>query len=113
VFDRGQTHGQAGLLAFVVSAASDLVGQSQSEWIPKVQKQLSHFVKLPSPLWHKGVLEKQATYTCHPNMARPQNATPHPLIFLAGDYTAGVYPATLESATQSGVKSALAIINSL
>ena len=113
VFDRGQTHNQPGLLALVVSAASSLLGQSQSDWISRVEQQLACFLTLPAPLWQKAILEKQATYSCVPNMVRPENRTPHPFIFLAGDYTAGVYPATLESATQSGVKSAQSLINSL
>lgn len=113
VFDRGHTHGQAGLLAFVVSAASNLLGHPQSAWITQAQQQLSRICAMPAPLWQKALVEKQATYSCTPNMSRPENRTAHPFIFLAGDYTAGAYPATLESATQSGVKSAQMLINSL
>ena len=113
VFDRGQTHGQWGLLALVVSAASDLIGQSQDWWIEKARQQLSRIQALPNPIWQKAIVEKQATYSCGPNLTRPDNHTPHPDIFLAGDYTAGPYPATLESATLSGVKSAHLVMNSL
>ncbi len=113
VFDRGHTHGQAGLLAFVVSAASNLLGRPQSSWCAQLESQLLSFCTLPKALWRKVIVEKQATYSCVPNMPRPENHTPHPLIFLAGDYTAGAYPATLESATTSGVKSAQTLINSL
>jgi len=48
-----------------------------------------------------------------PDMARPPVRTAHLRIFLAGDYTAGPYPATLESATQSGVQSASALLENL
>jgi squalene-associated FAD-dependent desaturase len=113
VFDRGHTHSQAGLLAFVVSAASNLLGRPQSEWLAQMELQLLRFYTLPTPLWRKIIVEKQATYSCVPNMPRPENHTLHPFIFLAGDYTAGAYPATLESATTSGVKSAQTLINSL
>ncbi len=113
VFDRGHTHGQAGLLAFVVSAASNLLGRPQSEWPAQLELQLKRVYTLPTPLWRKVIVEKQATYSCVPNLPRPENRTPHPFIFLAGDYTAGAYPATLESATGSGVKSAQTLINSL
>lgn len=112
-FDRGQTHGQAGLLALVASAASNLLGRPQSEWIAQAQQQLARMCVLPRPLWQKAILEKEATYSCRPHLPRPGNHTPHPAIFLAGDYTAGAYPATLESAMQSGVKSAQMVINSL
>ena len=113
VFDRGQTHGQAGLLAFVISAASNLLGHRQSDWIKETEQQLSCFFTLPVPLWKKSIIEKQATYSCRPKMPRPENRTSHPFIFLAGDYTDGLYPATLESATLSGVKSAQALIHGL
>ena len=93
VFDRGHTHGQAGLLAFVVSTASNLLGRPQIEWRDQLELQLLRFYTLPTPLWRKVIVEKQATYLCVPNMPRPKNDTPHPFIFLAGDYTAGAYPA--------------------
>lgn len=113
VFDRGRTHAQAGLLAYVASAASNLTEIQQSEWTEKVHQQLSRVYSIPPPLWQKAIVEKQATYSCRPHMYRPENHTPHPAIFLAGDYTNGAYPATLESATTSGVKSAQLLINSL
>lgn len=113
VFDRGYTHGQAGLLAVVASAASNLSAQTQSEWIVTIQQQLRTLGVLSAPLWHKTIFEKEASYSCRIHLPRPENRTPHPAIFLAGDYTAGDYPATLESATRSGVKSAQMLINSL
>jgi uncharacterized protein with NAD-binding domain and iron-sulfur cluster len=65
------------------------------------------------PRWRKRIIEKQATYACVPGLLRPAVRTAHPRIFLAGDYTAGDYPATLESATVSGVQSAQAVLESL
>lgn len=113
VFDRGHTHGQPGLLACVISAASSFLGHPQSEWVMQIQQQLSRIFALSSPLWQKAIVEKQATYVCSPHMSKPENHTAHPLVFLAGDYTTGPYPATLESATTSGVKSAQTLLNSL
>lgn len=113
VFDRGYTHGQPGLLAFVISAASSLMGHPQSEWVLQIQQQFSRIFAPSAPLWQKAIIEKQATYLCSPNMPRLENHTPHPLVFLAGDYTTSPYPATLESATRSGVKSAQTLLNSL
>ena len=111
VFDRGHTHGQNGLLAIVVSAASGLT--RQAGWLARSEQQLARVADLPSPRWRKAVIEKQATYTCRPGMTRPDNVTAHPRILLAGDYTAGLYPATLESATLSGVKSVYALLQRL
>lgn len=109
VFDRGQSHGQAGLLAFVASAADNL----SPDWLEQAEARLQRIVRPGSPRWRKCIVEKQATYSCVPDMARPSVRTAHPRIFLAGDYTAGPYPATFESATQSGVQSAGALLEQL
>ena len=109
VFDRGQSHGQAGLLAFVASAATNL----PHDWLDRAEAQLRRIVHPGSARWRKRIVEKQATYSCVPDMARPPVHTPHPRIFLAGDYTAGPYPATLESATRSGVQSAASLLETL
>lgn len=109
VFDRGQSHGQAGLLALVASAATDL----STDWAEQAEAQLRRIIDPGPARWRKRIVEKQATYSCVPGMARPPVHTPHPRIFLAGDYTAGPYPATLESATRSGVQSAASLLEML
>lgn len=109
VFDRGQSHGQAGLLAYVASAAANL----PSDWMDQAEAQLQRIVHPGTARWRKSIVEKQATYACVPRLARPSHRTPHPRIFLAGDYTAGAYPATLESATLSGVQSAQTLLEQL
>lgn len=109
VFDRGQSHGQAGLLAFVASAATNL----SADWLGEAEAQLRRIARPGPARWRRRIVEKQATYACVPDMARPTVRTAHPRIFLAGDYTAGPYPATLESATQSGVQSAGALLEKL
>jgi len=113
VFDRGQTHGQTGLLAVVASAASSLLGQPHGTWLDAMETQLRRMVSLPQPTWRRAVIEKQATYACVPSLQRPAVRTGHSRVFLAGDYTEGPYPATLESATLSGVQSAQALLDSL
>ena len=109
VFDRGQSHGQPGLLAFVASAAANLA----ADWLEQAEAQLLRVVQPGSARWRKRIVEKQATYACTPGMTRPASRTAHPRIYLAGDYTAGPYPATLESATRSGVQSARALLEQL
>ncbi len=109
VFDRGQSHGQPGLLALVASAAMNL----SADWVDQAVTQLQQIARPGPPRWRRHIVEKQATYACVPNMGRPAVRTAHPRMFLAGDYTAGPYPATLESATLSGVQSAHALLEQL
>ncbi len=109
VFDRGQSHDQPGLVAFVASAAADL----PADWFDHAEAQLRRSVRPGRSQWRKRIIEKQATYACRPGMPRPAVRTRHPRLFLAGDYTAGPYPATLESATQSGVQSAASLLETL
>ncbi|MEW6119109.1 MAG: hydroxysqualene dehydroxylase HpnE [Pseudomonadota bacterium] len=109
VFDRGQSHGQPGMLAFVASAAADL----PEDWLDLAEAQLRCFAAPGPAQWRRRIAEKQATYACVPGMMRPPVRTPHARLFLAGDYTAGPYPATLESALASGVQSAQALLDTL
>ncbi len=109
VFDRGPSHGQAGLVAFVASAVSNLA----EDWVTQAEAQLRRIVDPGPARWRRRIVEKQATYACVPDLPRPAVRTPHPRVFLAGDYTAGPYPATLESATTSGVQSAASLLETL
>jgi thioredoxin reductase len=51
---------------------------------------------LPLPLKVQTITEKRATFACVPNLKRPPTRTALPGLWLAGDYVAGDYPATLE-----------------
>jgi squalene-associated FAD-dependent desaturase len=114
VFDRaqlssGQDRGQDGLLAVVVSAASEAAALDQDALAQAVAAQLAAGFGRPAllrPLWTRVLTEKRATFACTPGLARPANATALPGLLLAGDYTAGDYPATLESAVRSGLAAA-------
>jgi uncharacterized protein with NAD-binding domain and iron-sulfur cluster len=57
-------------------------------------------------VWSKTITEKRATFVCSPNLKRPPNATAHPGLWLAGDYTESEYPATIEGAVRSGLQAA-------
>jgi uncharacterized protein with NAD-binding domain and iron-sulfur cluster len=114
VFDRGQLdRAQAGLLAVVVSASSAAVDQDQNTLATAIAAQLAkalHMPLLAQPQWCKVVSEKRATFSCTPGLQRPPNASGLPNLALAGDYTAGQYPATLEAAVRSGLNAARLLI---
>jgi len=115
VFDRGQLDGQqAGLLAVVISAAGAAAALGQDALAGLVAAQLAQAFGQPAlanPAWSRVITEKRATFACTPGLARPANATALPGLVLAGDYTAGDYPATLESAVRSGQDAASAILS--
>lgn len=110
VFDRGQLdRNQAGLLAVVVSASTDAIALGHDALSAAVAAQLAKAFQSPAlahPRWTKVISEKRATFSCIPNLVRPDNATGLQGLALAGDYTACEYPATLEAAVRSGVKAA-------
>ncbi len=107
LFDKGRISGQHGLLAAVISAEGIHQELSQDELAQKVIAELSaEFGIAEQPAWFKVIAEKRATFCCSPNLQRPQQQTALPRLLLAGDYTAGDYPATLEGAVMSGLKCA-------
>jgi zeta-carotene desaturase len=57
------------------------------------------------------IKEVHATYSARPlsDQYRPSTRTPWPRIFLAGDWTATGWPATMEGAVRSGYRAAEAI----
>ncbi len=116
VFDRGQLDAQqAGMLAVVISAASAAAALPQDELARAIATQLAETLRLPAllqPLWCKVISEKRATFACTPGLVRPANSTGLGGLLLAGDYTAGDYPATLEGAVRSGLAAARLITGS-
>ena len=99
LIDRGE-----GLIATVISAEGKHLALSQSELASKVHEEIEKIVPgLPPPFWQKVITEKRATFSCTVDVERPEQTTALPGLYLAGDYTAGKYPATLEAAIQSGL----------
>ncbi len=96
VFDRGQLGGEAGLLAFVVSASQGERLTLQEKVIAQGKAQLN----LPDLQPIQTIIEKRATFACTPNLKRPANQIA-PGLLVCGDYVAGPYPATLEGAVRS------------
>ena len=107
VFDRGRLSGMPGLLAAVISARGAHQNSSLDALADVIHRELAAFLPgLPEPLWSRVIAEKRATFSCPPGLARPPNRTAIDHLYLAGDYTASDYPATLESAVRSGVLAA-------
>jgi squalene-associated FAD-dependent desaturase len=110
VFDRGQLDPtQTGLLAVVISASTPALSVGLSALAQAIAQQLAEAfqrTELAAPEWSWVVTEKRATFACTPDLRRPANETALKHLWLAGDYTAGDYPATIEGAVRSGLQAA-------
>ena len=114
VFDRGRLCGQHGLLGAVISAGGAHEALDHETLANQAAMELrQRFPALGTPLWHKVIADKRATFACTPGLQRPDQITGTPGFFLAGDYTASPYPGTLEAAVRSGTRCARAILGTL
>jgi squalene-associated FAD-dependent desaturase len=111
VFDRGTLHNQPGLLAAIISGTGPWESLGHDRLAAAIHDQIAAILPgLPEPRSTRVIEEKRATFACTPGLQRPTTATPDPHLWLAGDYVAGDYPATLEGAVRSGVAAARAIM---
>lgn len=107
VFDGAALGGPRGRLVCVISAAGDHQAMSQEQLMATCEHELrAELPGLPAALWGRLIAEKRATFSCAPDLPRPDVETALPGVFLAGDYTDPEYPATLEAAVRSGVRAA-------
>ena len=112
LFDKGRIAGSHGLIAAVISAEGLHQKLTQHELAQKVIEELrDEFGFTDAPLWYRVIAEKRATFACTPDLSRPTQKTPLPCLLLAGDYTDGDYPATLEGAVQSGLHCAQLLLH--
>jgi squalene-associated FAD-dependent desaturase len=116
VFDQGQLNPKyKGRFAIVISsshAAAELTHEELSHCLAQQLAQAFNQIELATPLSSFVITEKRATFSCTPHMQRPSNQTGISNLFLAGDYTVARYPATLESAIQSGIHAAYLVTHS-
>ena len=95
----------------VVSASKKLVDQSTAEIIDLALEELREFVpgaRTANLVKSTVIKEVHATYSPRPGIEimRPQPETVWPRVFLAGDWTATGWPATMEGAVRSGYAAA-------
>ena len=108
---------EASYLELVVSASRSLVPMSRQQIIDLALRELALFfpaVASANLLKSTVVKEIRATWSIRPGLdrLRPSSASPWPGIFLAGDWTATGWPATMEGATRSGYLAAEAVARS-
>jgi uncharacterized protein with NAD-binding domain and iron-sulfur cluster len=105
-------------MELLVSASKALVQKSREEILELATRELAEF--FPAAREAKVVKaavikEVYATYSIVPGLDkyRPGSKTAWPRIFLAGDWTATGWPATMEGAVRSGYLAAEAITETL
>lgn len=105
-----------GLIAAVISADGPHRLLDNDALVASIARQLSTECGMPSQaLEARVIIEKRATFASTPSLPRPDVATPHPRLVLAGDYVGEAaatrhYPATLEASVLSGRRAAEALI---
>ncbi|MFZ0277186.1 MAG: hydroxysqualene dehydroxylase HpnE [Candidatus Sulfotelmatobacter sp.] len=104
-------------IELVVSASKSLIDKSRTEIVDLALKEVHEFFpKARSANLVKSTVIKEvhATYSPRPGIDayRPQQSTAWPRVFLAGDWTASGWPATMEGAVRSGYLAAEALARS-
>jgi zeta-carotene desaturase len=108
MFQKSKLHDREGsYLELVVSSSKTLVEKSRQEIVDLALKELAEFfpkTKEAKLLKSTVIKEVYATYSIRPGLDeyRPSSKTEWPRLFLAGDWIATGWPATMEGAVRSG-----------
>jgi len=110
--------GPGSYVELVVSASKSLVQKSREEILEIAVREMAEFfpiVKEAKVVKAAVIKEVYATYSISPGLDqyRPTSISPWPRVFLAGDWTATGWPATMEGAVRSGYLAAEAVTSSL
>ena len=91
------------LVSVVISASGPHDALDHDALVAATDAQLRRLEPaLPALVYAQVIEEKRATYACEPGVARPSAGRVAARVYLAGDYTYGDFPATLEAAVRSG-----------
>lgn len=109
------TTGEPSYVELVVSSSTSLVEKSRQEIIDLALGELKEFfpaARTAQLVKSTVIKEVHATYSPRPGIDayRPTNQTNWPRVFLAGDWTATGWPATMEGAVRSGYLAAEALM---
>jgi zeta-carotene desaturase len=104
-------------IELVVSASNSLIDKSRAEIVDLALKEVREFfpaARAANLVKSTVIKEVHATYSPRPGIdaLRPQQSTAWPRVFLAGDWTATGWPATMEGAVRSGYLAAEALARS-
>jgi len=113
----GGKQGGGSYLELVVSSSKTLVEKSKQEILDLALSELKEFfpeINNAQVVKSTVIKEIKATYSALPmsDEYRPSAVTDSPRLFLAGDWTATGWPATMEGAVRSGYKAADALVGS-
>ncbi|MFZ0301039.1 MAG: hydroxysqualene dehydroxylase HpnE, partial [Candidatus Sulfotelmatobacter sp.] len=102
-------------IELVVSASKSLIDKSRSEVVDLALKEVREFfpaARAANLVKSTVIKEVHATYSPRPGIDayRPHQSTAWPRVFLAGDWTASGWPATMEGAVRSGYLAAEALM---
>jgi zeta-carotene desaturase len=111
---RDNANGSGSYIELVVSCSRSLVEKSKAEIVEMAMREAQEFFPgAPDARLLKSTVIKEvhATYSPRPGIDqyRPQPETPWARVFLAGDWTATGWPATMEGAVRSGYLAAGAV----
>jgi len=117
VFDRSAAlrtaapGGARSLLSVVISAGGPHDAADHAALAAEIEAPLRRLAgHQPPVVWSRVIAERRATYACTPALSRPVAGRIADGLYLAGDYTDPLLPATLEAATRSGVAAARAVL---
>lgn len=111
LIDRGQLDGPPGLASVVISTEPFGARDTHDALGHAIDAQLRRSLPgLSTPSWLQVISERRATYACIAGLPRPTAGMLAERVYIAGDYTHGEFPATLEAATRSGVAAARALL---